>query len=153
TNSALGTIPRLLDIGVKPSIIAGNIIGVIGQRLVRRLCPHCKQPYEPNALEKRMIYSTALRSTIVPIYRSAGCRMCDMSGYKGRVALMEVLRFNSEIDELIASNSTMRELKKTATANGFKTLANDGARRVREGVTSLEEVSRMVDLTQLLGED
>lgn len=153
TNSALGTIPRLLDIGVKPSIIAGNIIGVVGQRLVRRLCPHCKQPYEPNALEKRMIYSTASRSTIVPIYRSAGCRMCDMSGYKGRVALMEVLRFNSEIDELIASNSTMRELKKTATANGFKTLANDGARRVREGVTSLEEVSRVVDLTQLLSED
>jgi len=152
TNSALGTIPRLLDIGVKPSIIAGNIIGVVGQRLVRRLCPHCKQSYEPNALEKQMIYSKASRDTMVPIYRSEGCQICDMTGYKGRVALMEVLRFNSEIDELIASNSTMRELKKTATANGFKTLADDGARRVREGVTSLEEVSRVVDLTQLLSE-
>jgi len=151
TNSALGTIPRLLDIGVQASIIAGNIIGVIGQRLVRRLCPHCKQAYEPSALEKQMIYSKASRDTIVPIYRSVGCQLCDVTGYKGRVALMEVLRFNGEIDELIASNSTMRELKKAAMANGFKTLADDGARRVREGVTSLEEVSRVVDLTQLLG--
>lgn len=152
TNSALGTIPRLLDIGVQASIIAGNIIGVIGQRLVRRLCSHCKQAYEPSAFEKQMIYTPAQRDTIVPLYRSVGCQICDVSGYKGRVALMEVLRFNGEIDELIASNSTMRELKKAAMANGFKTLADDGVRWVREGVTSLEEVSRVVDLTQLLTE-
>ncbi|MBI4006706.1 MAG: type II/IV secretion system protein [Gammaproteobacteria bacterium] len=149
TNSALGAIPRLLDIGVKPDILAGNIIGVIAQRLVRRLCQSCKEPYEVTDLERNLLgLKTTDRQQI--IYRSKGCRQCDGQGYKGRLALLEVLHFDSDMDEVIARRGTQRELMRLALSRGFKTLADSGASRVMDGSTSLEEISRVVDLTSRL---
>jgi type II secretory ATPase GspE/PulE/Tfp pilus assembly ATPase PilB-like protein len=145
TNSAVGAIPRLLDIGIVPDILAGNIIGVIAQRLVRRLCKHCKQPHEPTPAERAMLGSAGERSP--KLYRSVGCDQCDYQGYKGRMAIMELLKMDGELDELIAHRATGRELQKTAVAKGFRTLADDGVRRVLDGSTSLEELVRVVDLT------
>jgi type II secretory ATPase GspE/PulE/Tfp pilus assembly ATPase PilB-like protein len=147
TNSAIGAIPRLLDIGILPDIMAGNIIGAIAQRLVRRLCPHCKKSYQAEPHERRLL---GLASDVAPptLYRAGGCEQCEYQGYKGRHAIMELLRLDADLDELIARRATMREIKQTALAKGFRTLAEDGLRRVIDGSTSLEEVARVVDLTE-----
>ncbi len=147
TNSAIGVIPRLLDIGVLPDIMAGNIIGVVAQRLVRKLCPHCKKPYMPEAHETRLL---GLADDAPPptLYRANGCEHCEYQGYRGRQAIMELLRMDADLDELVARRATMREMKQAAIAKGFRSLAEDGLRRVREGSTSLEEIGRVVDLTE-----
>ena len=146
TNTALGAIPRLLDIGIRAEIMAGNIIGIMAQRLVRRLCPHCKAPYPPSALECRLLgIQTAERSPL--IYRARGCAECENQGYKGRSAIMEILKFDTEMDELIARGATLREMSQWALTQGFKSLAEAGIDRVVEGTTSLDEVSRVIDLT------
>jgi type II secretory ATPase GspE/PulE/Tfp pilus assembly ATPase PilB-like protein len=146
TNSAMGIIPRLLDIGVKPDILAGNIIGVIGQRLIRKLCPSCKVPHELEELERNLL---AIKSTDrqKSIFQAQGCKLCDNQGYKGRIALMEVLRFDQDMDDIIARHGTVRELMRLALSRGFKPLAEAGSARVLDGTTSLEEITRVVDLT------
>jgi len=145
TNSAVGAIPRLLDIGIVPDILAGNIIGVVAQRLVRRLCKHCKQAYQATPGERSM---TGAKSDKAPtLYRSVGCDQCDYQGYRGRMAIIEILKMDPDLDELIAHRATGREMHKTAVAKGFRTLADDGIRRVLDGSTSLEELMRVVDLT------
>jgi type II secretory ATPase GspE/PulE/Tfp pilus assembly ATPase PilB-like protein len=150
TNSAIGAIPRLLDIGVLPDIMAGNIIGIIAQRLVRRLCPRCKEAYPPDAMEQRLLGIENDAPANLAIHRAVGCEHCEYQGYKGRVALMELLKINADIDELIARRATMREIRAAAETGGFRTLADDGSRRVLEGITSLDEISRVVDLTDRL---
>ena len=146
TNSAIGAIPRLLDIGVLPDIMAGNIIGIIAQRLIRRLCVRCKVPYQAEAHEAHVLGSLTDGARPI-IYRPGGCERCDFQGYRGRMAIMELLRVNGDMDELIARRSTVREMRQLATRQGFATLADDGLRRVLDGSTSLEEVGRVVDLT------
>jgi len=145
TNSAIGAIPRLLDIGILPDIMAGNIIGIVAQRLVRKLCPHCRKAYPAEAHEARLLGVDPQRAPI--LYRSTGCETCDFQGFKGRLAIMELLRMDSELDELIARRATAREIRKAAIDRGFRPLAEDGLRRVIDGSTSLEEVARVIDLT------
>lgn len=147
TNSAIGVVPRLLDIGVLPDIMAGNIIGVIAQRLVRKLCPHCKKPYQPEPHETRLL-GLAADAPAPTLYRASGCEHCEYQGYRGRQAIMELLRLDADLDELIARRATMRDIKQAALAKGFRSLSEDGLRRVREGTTSLEEIGRVVDLTE-----
>jgi type II secretory ATPase GspE/PulE/Tfp pilus assembly ATPase PilB-like protein len=145
TNSAIGIIPRLTDIGVTPDIMSGNIIGVVAQRLARKLCPHCKQVYQPDPIELHILGVGENHGE--PIYRATGCELCDFQGYKGRIAVMELLKIDPDLDELIARRATLREIKETALDKGFRQLADDGIRRVLDGSTSLDEISRMVDLT------
>src|SRR5450830_772621 len=149
TNSAVGAIPRLLDIGVIADVLAGNIIGIIAQRLVRRLCPHCREPFTADTLERRLL-GLAPDAPPATLYRSLGCDRCADHGYRGRLAIMELLRMNAELDELVARRASLRELRKAANASCFRTLVDDGMRRVLEGVTTLDEVSRVVDLTDRL---
>jgi type II secretory ATPase GspE/PulE/Tfp pilus assembly ATPase PilB-like protein len=145
TNSAIGAIPRLLDIGVLPDIMAGNIIGVIAQRLVRKLCDKCKEAYEAAGVEKSLLGYAQDEEAI--IYRAKGCHYCDQQGYKGRSAILEVLRVDADIDELIARRATTREITNKAHEKGFRPLAEDAISRVKAGVTSIDEISRVVDLT------
>ncbi|MDR0441645.1 MAG: Flp pilus assembly complex ATPase component TadA [Candidatus Accumulibacter sp.] len=146
TNSAVGAIPRLLDIGVLPDILAGNVIGVVAQRLARRLCPHCKTPHRAEDSEMRLLGgpADAPRPTL---FRPGGCARCDFQGYRGRLAIMEILRMNGELDEIVARRGTTHEIRRAADEAGFVRLADDGLRRVRDGSTSLEEIARVVDLT------
>jgi type IV pilus assembly protein PilB len=149
TNSAVGAIPRLLDIGIVPDVMTGNIIGVIAQRLVRKLCRTCRQSYSPDAKERRLLgYKAAESATL---YRAVGCEQCDYQGYRGRTAIIEILKIDAGIDELIARRATTREILMAAHENGFRTLADDGVRLVRGGVTGLEELMRVVDLTDRMG--
>ena len=146
TNSAVGTIPRLLDIGVLPDIMAGNIIGIVAQRLIRRLCDHCKSPYHAETHEMQLLGSPAGGPRPV-LFRPTGCERCDYQGYRGRIAIMELLRIDSGIDELIARRATTHDIRTRALEQGFITLADDGMRRVLNGTTSLEELGRVIDLT------
>ncbi len=146
TNSAIGAIPRLLDIGVVPDILAGNIIGIIAQRLVRKLCAHCRKPYPAEAHESKVFGLDNPKPAPV-IYRAAGCERCNYQGYRGRIAIMELLRVDSDIDYLIACRSPTRDIRELAVKNGFRSLIDDGLRRVLDGSTSIEEIGRVVDLT------
>jgi len=148
TNSAVGAIPRLLDLGIVPDILSGNIIGIIAQRLVRRLCPHCKRPDQPNDLERRLLGLDA--GEHITLYRAKGCDQCHHYGYRGRMAITELLKVDPEIDELIAQRATHRKILAMAIKQGFKPLSCDALRRVLDGATTLEEVSRVVDLTARL---
>jgi general secretion pathway protein E/type IV pilus assembly protein PilB len=149
TNSALGAIPRLIDIGVKPQIMAGNIIGIVAQRLVRRLCRHCKQAHAPDETERTLLGITSNKPVL--LYREGGCEACGFLGFKGRLAVIEVLKVNRELDEMIARSATRREMHEAAIAAGFKDLTEDGIRHVLAGTTSLSEISRVVDLTARAG--
>ncbi len=146
TNSAIGAIPRLLDIGIKPDILAGNIIGVVAQRLVRKLCGRCREAFEVGELERNLLGPAAVDKQQI-IYRPRGCGACDQQGYSGRMALMEILSFDADIDELIAHRGSARELARMVLSKGFRPLADAGVQRVLDGSTSLEEVSRVVDLS------
>ena len=145
TNSALGTFPRLLDIGISPEIMAGNIIGVVAQRLVRVLCPHCKEAVKPSDDERKILGVS--QSEAVQIFRHKGCKRCAFTGFRGRMAIIELLRVDSDMDALIARRAHLDELRKLALQKGFVTLADDGVRRILEGYTSIDEVMRVIDLT------
>jgi len=146
TNSALGAIPRLLDIGILPDIMAGNIIGVIAQRLVRKLCPHCKRS-APASPEEMRLLDLAPEDVPPLIFEARGCEQCDFQGYRGRMAIMELLCLDADLDELIARRATLREMRHLAASKGFVSLAQDALSRVLDGHTTLAEVARVVDIT------
>ena len=140
--------PRLSDIGILPDIMAGNIIGVVAQRLVRVLCPQCKVPHELDSTERKIL---RLKAGDEPkIFKPKGCKQCNQTGYRGRMAIIELLRIDSEMDSLISRRAHLDELQKMALEKGFVTLAEDGVRRIIEGYTSLAEVARVIDLTSRL---
>jgi type IV pilus assembly protein PilB len=149
TNSAIGAIPRLLDIGILPDIMAGNIIGIVAQRLIRILCKDCKYPYSPDASERKLLGLSAQQDTT--LYRAAGCETCNHQGYKGRMTIMELLKMDYDLDDLVSHRASARQIREAALAKGFRPLAFDGIRRIQQGITTLAEVSRMVDLTDRLG--
>jgi len=149
TNSAAAVFPRLFDIGVTANVMVGNIIGVVAQRLLRKLCIYCKEQYQPDELECRLLgFSSDADST--EIYRAAGCERCSQKGYWGRTAIIEIIRMDSDVDAVIATGAATRDIEKIAREKGFKLLADDGIRKVLQGTTSLEEVSRVIDLTSRL---
>ena len=153
TNNALGIIPRLLDMGVLPDIMAGNIIGVVAQRLVRTLCPQCKTQKEEITEDEKTILQAVLGDNwkLENMRQSVGCVHCEYQGYKGRVAVMEILKFNEELDELVSHRAAVREIKQKALdTNSFVSLAENAIEKVAEGTTSLAEISRVVDLTQFI---
>ncbi|MFM2408149.1 MAG: hypothetical protein RL358_891 [Pseudomonadota bacterium] len=145
TNSAIGAVPRLLDIGILPDIMAGNIIGIVAQRLVRLLCKECKTPYSPDVTERKLL-SIPLHQDIT-LYHAAGCDACNHQGYRGRMAIMELLKMDYDLDDLVSRRASTRQIRDLALAKGFKPLAMDGIRRIQQGLTSLAEVSRVVDLS------
>jgi type IV pilus assembly protein PilB len=149
TNSAVGAIPRLLDIGVLPDIMAGNIIGIVAQRLVRRLCPNCKASYRAGELERKLLGITAEQPEVT-IYQAVGCRECEQQGYRDRTAVMELLKITPDLEEAIAKRLSTRGLLNLALTASFRPLAEDACRRVIDGTTSLDEISRVVDLTDRL---
>lgn len=148
TNSAIGAIPRLLDIGVSRSILSGNIIGIVAQRLVRKLCLKCKEAYEPEDFEKELLEFSRESKPI--LYRPNGCDVCHQQGYKGRLAILETLRFTEELDALLLDGASQKQVLDKAIEQGFSTMTYSGLRWVKAGETTLDEISRVVDLTELV---
>jgi type II secretory ATPase GspE/PulE/Tfp pilus assembly ATPase PilB-like protein len=147
TNSAVRSIPRLMDLGIKPDVLAGNVIGIVAQRLIRTLCKACKAPDTPTDAEVKLLAWP--EGTPAVIYRPVGCRLCDQQGYKGRVSIVELLKFDAHLDELVTQRSSIKVMTDYLYSRGFTPMAADGLRRVREGLTTLEEVGRVVDITDL----
>ncbi len=145
TNSALGAFARLSDLGIQPGVMAGNIIGIIAQRLVRLLCVHCREAYPATAEERRLLKLDT--DAPLQLYKPVGCRACSGKGYKGRAPIMELLVMDADLDELVARRATARELRDVAKSKGFQTLAEAGIRRIIDGESSVAEVSRVVDLS------
>lgn len=138
TTTSCGSITRLINMGVEPFLLSSTLISVLAQRLVRRLCPHCKQVYDLPA-DLREKYGVAAAATI---YKPKGCKLCANQGYKGRVAVGEYLRLNAELRRLINDSADEHTIKKTARAHGMQTLRENGIEKVEAGATSLEEVLR-----------
>jgi general secretion pathway protein E/type IV pilus assembly protein PilB len=143
--SAVTSIPRLLDIGIRPDLLTGNLIGILAQRLVRRLCPACREAHIATPAEL-LLLGLEPDGGETRIFRPVGCAACDFRGYRGRSAIMELLRVDATLDELVAQRASPHALLQAARANGFRTLAEDGVRRVLDGTTSLQELARVVDL-------
>jgi|APCry1669189101_1035198.scaffolds.fasta_scaffold00073_4 type II secretory ATPase GspE/PulE/Tfp pilus assembly ATPase PilB-like protein len=150
TNSALGAIPRLHDLGIIDDMFAANLIGIIAQRLVRRLCPLCKAAYAPDAVERRLMCLSDIEE--ITLFRPVGCPDCENQGYRGRLAIMELLRFDHGMTELVSRRASTKEVSDYAMAHRFTPLIEDGIRRVREGLTSLNEVRRVVDFSERMAE-
>jgi type IV pilus assembly protein PilB len=145
TNSAVGAIPRLVDLGLTPDMLVGNLIGIIGQRLIRKLCGQCRSSFE---IEPQLGAMLGIKpGAPMHLYRAAGCSHCDFRGFKGRIALLEILRFDEDLDDLIAKRAPTHDLLRLARKKGFRTLAHAAVQRVLNGETSLEEAARVVDLT------
>jgi len=135
TNDAASAVTRLLDIGIESYLLTPSLILVIAQRLARRLCPKCKEPYEPTAdLQAQFEFKTDL------IYRAKGCEECNHTGYKGRLVVGEVMTIDEEIRELIARKAPYSGIKDAARKNGMDTLFESGLKKVEDGTTSLDEI-------------
>ncbi|HHJ40148.1 MAG: secretion system protein E [Methylothermaceae bacteria B42] len=144
TNSAVGALTRLRDIGVPAPMLAGNLIGIIAQRLVRQLCAHCKEPYIPSGEERLLLGWNGAEEQV--IFRPGRCEQCNYRGFKGRTLIMEVIPLDNELDALIAAEAPALEIERMARAKGYRSLAEDGLRKVKEGVTAWTEVQRVTNL-------
>ena len=148
TNSAIRSIPRLVDLGIKPDVLAGNVIGIVAQRLLRTLCPACKVPHEPSLIELHLLGLKV--GSPHGLYKPVGCSACEHLGYKGRTSILELLKFDAALDELVTQRASLKVMMDHVVSHGFVSMAEDGLRRVREGITTVEEVGRVVDLTALI---
>lgn len=141
TNNAVGTLNRLADMGIERYLIADAMIGVIAQRLVRTLCPHCKKKRSATIEEKQQLQIEEEKQ--IEIYEADGCTQCNYSGYFGRTALFEIMRVNDTMRRLIVNMATSEQLLQCAREHGMVTIRENGRRLILEGVTSLEEVMRV----------
>lgn len=144
TNDAKSSIDRLLGIGIEPYLIAGSVKGIISQRLVRRICPHCKTSYTPDETETKMLKLPSNRN--YTFYKGQGCPECFYTGYRGRMAVFEIMVFNSDIKRAISTNDPVA-LEKAIEASGFTPILENCRQLVLDGVTSAKEVSRAVSRT------
>ena len=141
TNSSASTITRLEDMGIESYLIADSVIGVIAQRLVRRLCPECKKPKEATADEKE--YMGIDPSQSVTIYEPCGCAKCDNTGYRGRIGVYEIMVVTDELKQIIAHKEGAARIKEQALKDGMKTLHMGGSEYVLDGTTSYSEMCRI----------
>ena len=148
TNDSFGAIPRLLDLGLKPGMIAGAIVSVFAQRLTRRLCGSCKEAYTPDADECKILGVDPADPPEVYRARQGGCGICGGQGYKGRIAVAEILTFDEDMDEILAKGADKVDLKNEAIKKGFKSMKDDGILKVLEGVTDLAALSKVVDINK-----
>ncbi len=154
TNDAAGTFPRLLDMGVNPDILGAALTVAMAQRLVRRLCPHCRveQPLNPEDLAtiepilRNIPHADELPENRTKSWLPKGCPKCGGIGYKGRLAIVEVILMDKEIEDCVRHSSSDRDIWKAASHQKIRRMAQDGVVKVLQGTTSLEELSRIVDL-------
>jgi type IV pilus assembly protein PilB len=134
TNDAPSAVNRLMDIGIEPYLITPSLLAVVGQRLIRKLCPDCKEAYEPTS---EQLNGIKLKAEL--LYKPKGCSKCNHIGYKGRICIAEVMLINYQIREMISQRATFQKIRDTARATGMQTLAESALKKVEAGITSLEE--------------
>jgi general secretion pathway protein E/type IV pilus assembly protein PilB len=144
TNDAIGAISRLQDIGISNSLMSGNIVCIIAQRLARKLCNHCKEEHLPTSQEQKILGIKKDRS----IFQKKGCEECEFVGYKGRIAICEIFKVDQEIDEMISQGASRKNILEYATTHGFKRMIDDGVEKVLAGVTDLNSLMGTIDITE-----
>ena len=140
TNDAPGAVTRLIDIGVKPFLVSTSLRAIMAQRLVRKICKHCKRPYVPDAKEVRSLNINPAQATSATFAKGDGCASCNATGYRGRMGIFEIFLINEEIQKMIYEHVGTAKLREKARANGMRTMREDGARKVTAGLTTIEEV-------------
>lgn len=138
TNNAVGTLNRLADMGIERYLIADSVVGVIAQRLVRKLCPHCRKKRLATQKEKELMNIPQEKE--VEIYEPGGCNLCNNTGYFGRLGVFEIMEINEELRRMIVGNASSEEMEKAARNSGMRTLRENGTRYVLDGITSIEEM-------------
>ena len=141
TNDSVGAVTRLVDMGIEPFLVASSLIGVLAQRLVRRLCPQCRKPRIPDAAERRLLQLAA--DDARTIYVPGGCSACANTGYQGRTGVFELLTIDDAMRTLIHDGAPEERLREHARANGMRSIREDGLRWVLAGETSIDEVLRV----------
>ena len=136
TNDSISAVTRLTDMGIEPYLVASSLLGVVAQRLVRRICPYCREKTETSGL--------LLKNGIKQAWRGRGCEKCGGTGYKGRFGLYEQFDVTPEIQEAIARKAQLHELRELARKGGFSTLPELGLKAVRYGETTPEEMLRVI---------
>jgi type IV pilus assembly protein PilB len=144
TDNAPSVVTRLMDIGAEPYVIASALVGVIAQRLVRRLCVHCRRQYTPAADTLRSLNIADADAAAIPFYKSVGCDQCNHTGYRGRIGIYEVMRVSDKLRRLISSRAPEDQLREAAIGGGMITLGEDGLAKVKSGITTPEELLRVV---------
>ncbi|MCB0327086.1 MAG: type II secretion system ATPase GspE [Bdellovibrionales bacterium] len=143
TNDAAGSITRLIDMGVEPFLVSSSLVAAMAQRLVRRLCPECKQPYMPSELELHELSLSKEQAKEGAIFKPVGCASCTNTGYQGRMGIYEILPIDEQIRGLIIKSEDAGAIKRVAAKHGIKNLRDDGTSKVLKGLTSIEEVLRV----------
>ena len=151
TRTAAGTITRLVDMGVQPFLLNSTVIGVIGQRLVRTICPNCKKSIDEKEYtsHKHIEIIKLIKSVMkkpLTLYTGLGCKFCDNSGYKGRTGIFEIMHLSEEVRNLIIQKSSSEKIQQASIKTGMNTMQKDGFNKVLEGITTVEEVSRVLDV-------
>ncbi|MFO7945824.1 MAG: ATPase, T2SS/T4P/T4SS family [Armatimonadota bacterium] len=146
TNDAPSTVTRMVDMGVEPFLIASSVIGSMSQRLARKICDNCKEPYDP---PRDLLLAFGFdpddpENQDVTFYHGVGCDSCRQTGYSGRIGVFELMEMNQEIGELVVKRASAGQVKEAALASGMITLGQDGFEKVLQGVTTVEELSRVV---------
>jgi type IV pilus assembly protein PilB len=141
TNDAPGAITRLYNLGIEPYLVGATVVGVMAQRLVRKLCQHCKEQYTPGMNEKRQI--ERLAGNIDTLFRAKGCQRCRNLGFSGRIGIYELLVPDDEMIEQISQGGTLNDLRDASRKKGMTTLRGDGMEKVKAGITTLEEIYRV----------
>ena len=144
TDDAPSTVTRLTDIGVEPFVAGSALIGVVAQRLVRRLCLSCRRQYTPESEVLRALNISEADAAMLPFYKAAGCDQCNHTGYRGRIGLYEVMRVTDKLRRMIASRASEDSLRDAALAGGMISLGEDGLAKVKSGQTTAEELLRVV---------
>lgn len=143
TNDAPSAITRLLDIGVRPFLVASSIRGVMAQRLVRCICEHCKEPHTPTHAELQLLGPSAKQIEEIQLYRGRGCTKCALTGYQGRKGIFEIFVITDEIQKMIFEKVPASALRVRAREMGMRTLREDGVRKAVAGITTVDEVLRV----------
>jgi type IV pilus assembly protein PilB len=148
-NDACTSIPRLLEMGVEPFLLASTLEVVIAQRLLRKICPHCRYSYTVPKAEVPDLFPNAEKFVDdkgdVLLYKGKGCESCGGIGFQGRLAIHELLLMTPEIEELVVARKSSAEIEREARAQGMKSLFEDGFVKVRAGITTLEELLRVAN--------
>jgi type IV pilus assembly protein PilB len=145
TNDAPSAVIRMIDMGVEPYLVSATVIGVLAQRLGRKICSNCKKPYQVPAGDlRRFGFKSGNPEDLVTLYRGEGCDVCRGTGYKGRVGIHELMEINDEIAELIVHRAPLADVREAAKANGMHELREDGLEKVLQGITTPDEVMRVV---------
>jgi type IV pilus assembly protein PilB len=145
TNDAPSAVTRLVDMGAEPFLISATVIGVLAQRLGRRVCMNCKEAYTIRASDlRRFGFKPEHEDQELTLHRGKGCELCRYTGYKGRIGFFELMVMNDELAELVVRRAPLADLREAARANGMLLLREDGLRKVLEGITTPEEVMRVV---------